>query len=159
MNDNHYIVEKALLRKGLVSGWYGNFISFPHDLYFISLIEIGPDDYFTYPSIGVAGAYGRAKKAHQLLIEKTEREIRKLGNYIDNIDKMICEKEHSIKINKMDINKCIIPRRYYLQTGTFSHGVINVKTIKKKYEILFPEPKKVIPELKDYLVKNFYSVK
>ena len=158
MNNNYFIVEKAAIRKGLVSGWYGIMVIFPHALYFISLIEIGPDDYFAYPGIGVAGAYGRAKRGRELLMKKVEREYRNLGNYIDNIEDVVLTRKNSFKINKMEIEKCKIPKRYYLQTGSFSSGVINIKTINRKYEILFEEAKKKIPGLKEYLINNVYPI-
>lgn len=91
-------------------------------------------------------------------MRKAEREYRNLGNYIDNIDDVVLKRENSFKINKMEIEKCKMPKRYYLQTGSFSSGVINIKTINRKYEILFEEAKKKIPELKEYLINNVYPI-
>ncbi len=59
----------------------------------------------------------------------------------------------------MDIEKCKVPKRYYLQTGSPTIGVINIKTLEKKYEILFQEPRKIIPELKEYLMNNLFPIK
>lgn len=159
MTNDYFIVEKGALRKGLVSGWYGPLVAFPHSIFFISLIDITPNDYFTYPSIGVAGAYSRAKKAHKLLMKRTEGELLKLGDYIENINNIVMKKENSLKINKIDIKKCKMPRRYYLQTGSLSIGVINIKARDGKYEILFQEPKNIIPELRNYLIEHSYPVK
>ena len=158
MRNNNYIVEKAALRKGLISGWYGPMVVAPHALYFISLVEVGPNNIFSYPAIG-RGAIGSVRKAGEILMEKTERELRNLGDYTDKMDNLVLEKENSLKINKMDIEKCKVPKRYYLQTGTPTIGVINIKTMTKKYEILFEQPKKIIPGLKEYLINNLYPLK
>ena len=146
------------MRKGLLSGWYGPMIVTPYALYFISLVEVGPNDIFSYPSIG-RGAIGSARKAREILIAKTEHELKKLGNYIENIDDLVLKKDNSLKINKLDIEKCKIPKRYYLQTGSPTIGVINIKTINEKYEILFQEPKKIIPGLREFLENNLYPIK
>jgi hypothetical protein len=151
-------VEKAALRKGLLSGWYGPMIVTPYALYFISLVEVGPNDIFSYPAIG-RGAIGSAWKAREILIAKTEHELKNLGNYIENIDDLVLKKDNSLKINKLDIEKCKIPKRYYLQTGTPTIGVINIKTINEKFEILFQEPKKIIPGLHEFLENNLYPIK
>lgn len=110
MRNNAYVVEKAALRKGVLSGWYGPLVVTPHALYFISLVEFGSDTMFSYPAIGRA-AIGSARKARKILDEKTDTEFRKLGDYIERIDKLVVEKEHSLKINKMDIKWCKVPRR------------------------------------------------
>jgi len=157
MRNNNYIVKKAALRKGLISGWYGPMVVTPYALFFISLVEVGPNNIFSYPAIG-RGAIGSARKAGKLLIEKTDRELRSLGDFTDDLDNLVIKKENSLKINKMDIEKCKIPKRYYLQTGTPTIGVINIKTLEKKYEILFQEPKKIIPDLKEYLINNLYPL-
>ena len=158
MNNNYFIVENAAIRKGLVSGWLGQMVIFPQAIYFITLIKVSPDDYFTYYGIGVSGAYSRTKKNREVIMKKKDRELIKLGDYIDRIDDIIFERENSLKINKMEIEKCTIPKRYYLQTGSFSSGVIKIKTINRKYEILFEEAKKKIPEIKEYLINNAYLV-
>ena len=157
MRDSYYIVEKAALRKGLISGWYGPMVITPYAFYFISLVEVGPNNIFSYPAIG-RGAIGSARKAGEILKNKTDRELKSLGDFIDNIDTLVLEKENSLKINKMDIEKCKVPKMYYLQTGTPTIGVINIKTLEKKYEILFQEPKKIIPGLKDYLINNLFPL-
>lgn len=158
MRNNNYIVEKAALRKGLISGWYGPMVVTPHALYFISLLEVGPNDIFSYPSIG-RGMIGSARKAGEILKERTERELRSLGYYTDRMDNLVLEKDNSLKINKMDIEKCKVPKRYYFQTGTPTIGVINIKTTDEKYEILFEQPKQIIPGLKEYLLNNLYPLK
>ena len=88
--NNNYVVEKAALRKGLISGWYGPMVVTPHALYFISLVEFGSDTIFFYPAIGRA-AIGSARKARKILDEKTETEFRNLGDYIDRIDNLVLD--------------------------------------------------------------------
>ncbi len=95
MRNNYYIVEKAALRKGLLSGWYGPMVVTPNVLYFISLVEVGPNNIFSYPAIG-RGAIGSARKAGKLLIEKTERELINLGDYRDKLDNLVLVKENSL---------------------------------------------------------------
>ena len=158
MRNNNYVVENAALRRGLISGWFGPMVVTPHALYFISLVEFGSDTIFVYPAIGRA-AIGSACKARRILDEKTERELRNLGDYVDKIDNLVLEKENSLKINKMDIEWCKLPKRYYLQTGNPNLGVIYVRTIEEKYEMFFQEPKKIIPGLKEYLLNNLYPIK
>ncbi len=158
MRNNNYVVEKAALRKGLISGWFGPMVVTPHALYFISLVKFGSDTIFSYPAIGRA-AIGSARKARKILDEKTERELRNLGDYIDKIDNLVSEKENSLKINKMDIEWCKLPKRYYLQTGNPNLGVIYIRTIEEKYEMFFQEPKNIIPGLKEYLLNNLYPIK
>ena len=76
MKNDHYVVEKSFLQKGYLSGWYGNMVVFPHALYFITLLEIGPNDMFTYPTIGVSGAYSRAKRGNDLLLKKLNEKMK-----------------------------------------------------------------------------------
>lgn len=158
MRDNNFVVEKAALRKGLVSGWFGPMVITPRALFFISLVEFNSNTIFSYPAIG-RGAIGSARKAREILDKKTEQELRNLGDYLDKLDNLILEKENSLKLNSLDILWCKLPKRYYLQTGSPNLGIIYLKTMEKKYEILFEEPKKIIHGLRDYLLNNLYPIK
>ena len=159
MRAPNFVVERAALSKGLISGWFGPMVITPHAFYFISLVEFGSNTMFSYPAIGRA-AINSARKARRIFDEKTERELSNLGeNYIDKLDYLVLEKENSLKINKMDINWCKVPKRYYLQTGNPNFGVVYIKTMERKYEVFFEEPKKIITGLKDYLQNNLYLLK
>ena len=159
MRENNFAVEKAILRKGLISGWFGPLVITPDTLFFISLVEFGSNTMFSYPAIGRASIRS-AREARRILDEKTDQEFNKLGqDYTDKLDYLVVEKENSIKINKMDIIWCKVPKKYYLQTGNPNQGVMYVKTMERKYEVFFEEPKKVIPLLRDYLQNNLFLLK
>lgn len=161
MRNNICIVEKAALRKGLASGWYGPMVVTPQALYFISLTEVDMGKEIAVAPIvggpiGALIAYNKNKQA----MSETEDKVKSLENYAKQLDDLVLEKENSLKINKIDIELCKVPKRYYLQTGSPKYGAINIRTKdKQKYEILFWEPKKIIPELKDYLITNLYPAK
>ena len=112
----------------------------------------------------IPGRMNRAKYFYVMLIigivggVLADREFKKafdkskdMENYINELDKLIVEKEGSIKISKIEIEKFKVP------SGMLSSS-IKVRTSEKKYEFNIGKEKNKVPELTDFLIANGYPI-
>ena len=148
MENNIYVIDKTVMPTFRYM-YTGSLVITPYSLYFIvsgkvSNVKIGL-------MAGVGGAVGGVLTAREY--KKAFEQSESMENYIEQLDRLVKDKEGSIKITKSEINNFKVP------TGSLFSS-IKVKTHEKKYEFNIANAikEKKLPEIRQFLANNIYPL-
>lgn len=149
MDNNIYVIDKTVMPTFRYM-YTGSLIITPYSLYFIATGKVSNVKIGLMAGAG-GGLIGGVLTAREY--RKAFEQSESMDNYIEQLDRLVKEKEGSVKITKNEINNFKVP------TGNLFSS-IKVKTHVKKYEFNIANAikEKRLSEIRQFLTNNLYPL-